>query len=260
MEQMASAGPASDGVLDQLKFHLAAGFGLYKKHFVNGALTMGLVVVPATLLNVALGWVPVLGVLVAILTGLAQLALTPFSAGAMGRWALAAATDREVGWKSAWKAAFANPGSEWLNVFVAMIVTALGTVLLIVPGIIVGMFALPSYLMEDKKLIQINLRSAELVMKDPGRYIGLGLLVVFAMIPLFLLVIVLGIVLAFIPVVGSPLATLISTAVYMLVLPFVYLLWSRIYYDARRRFEGTDPVATQSARFDAWSQGTHPSS
>jgi hypothetical protein len=75
----------------------------------------------------------------------------------MGRWALAAAAGRRLTWAQAWGAAFKNPIREWMNLSVAMFITTIGTMLLVVPGIILWMFALPAYLLEGRRMVGINL-------------------------------------------------------------------------------------------------------
>lgn len=251
---MAPPNPAPGGLTDELSHHIRAGAETYKRRYLHGVLTLGLVAIPAALINAALGWIPILGLVVAIVVGLAQLALAPLGAGAMGRWALATAAGEDLSWKQAWKAALANPVQEWLNMAVAMVIATLGTLLLIVPGLIVGMFALPAYLLEGQKLIGINTRSAELVMKDPGRHLGLGGLMLLLVIPVAIVVVLLSIALAFVPIVGSPLATVLSTALFMTFLPFVYLLWSRVYYAAVHRLEGVDAVSARAQTFASWCQ------
>lgn len=237
----------------QLKHHVSTGVTRYKKHYLNGVLTIGLVVIPAALINAVLGWIPVIGFIVAILVGLAQLLLVPLSAGAMGRWALAAAAGRDLHWKKAWKNALANPVQEWLNVALALLVTTFGIMLLIVPGLIVGMFALPAYLLEGKKFININARSAELVLKDAAGHLGLGLLTILCLIPVALVVALVTLILAFVPLVGGPLTTFLTVALNVFAAPFLYLLWAQIYFASVRRLEGGDPIAGHGPTIDSWS-------
>lgn len=255
IQRAVEAGPSSEGLIDQFKFYLATAASIYKNHWQNGALTMGLVAVPAALITAAFGWIPLLGLIVSLLVGLVQLALTPIAAGAMGRWALAAAAGRSLTWKQAWGAALKSPVSEWLNLAVASFVIAIGTMLLVVPGIIVGMFALPAYLLEKQRFVGINSRSANLVMKNPARHLGLALLAVLTMVPLFIASAIIGVILSFVPVVGPPLASLLNVAISVLALPFVYLIWSEVYYDSRQKIEGQDARAGAAAEIERWSAG-----
>lgn len=247
-----TAPPVSGGLFEQFKAYLSTAADIYKLHYLGGVLTLGLVMVPATLVTALAGLVPVVGWIVAILVGLVELALAPISAGAMGRWALSAATGRSMTWQQAWGAALKNPVSEWINVAVAMFITGVGTMLLIVPGIILGMFALPAYLLEDKKLLSINLRSSDLVMKAPGRHIGLALLAMLTAVPVMIAAAIVSVMVAYVPLIGGPLASVISVAFSMTVVPFIYLLWSLVYYDARRQIEGEDAQLLHQAKLDSW--------
>lgn len=240
------------GVVDQFKTYLSQAADIYKTHYLGGVLTLGLVMVPAALISSLAALVPVVGWLLALLVALVQLALAPISAGAMGRWALSAASGRSMTWQQAWKAALKSPVSEWLNVAVAMFVSTVGMLLLIIPGIILGMFALPAYLLEGKSMIAINLRSADLVMKDPGRQIGLAFLAILLALPVMIAAAIVGALLGFVPLLGPPLASVISVAFSMAVVPFIYLLWSLVYFDARRQIEGEDASQLHQATLDSW--------
>jgi hypothetical protein len=248
----AQPAPPGAGLTDQFKNYLTAAGTLYQAHFVNGALTLGALMVPATVAGAALGLIPVIGWLFALIIALVELALTPLAIGAMARWALASAAGRHLTWSQAWGAAFRNPVQEWFNVFLAMIIIGIGTIFFIVPGIIVGMFALPAYLVEGKRLGGINLRSAELVMKDPGHHLGLAVLVMLAALPLAIGVGIASFILAFIPILGGLLVAVLTTAFVVVVLPFVYLVWTLIYFDTRQRLENVDPRVEGAAILQSW--------
>lgn len=249
------AGTAGDGLFDLFKSLLARGASIYKAHGVNGALTLGVVMVPAALIGVATGWIPVLGWIVGILVALFELAVAPISAGAMWRWSFAAASGQSLTWKEAWGAALKNPVSEWLNVAVMGFVIMVGTMFLVVPGIILGLFAAPAYLLEGKAFFGANMRSLDLVMKNPGRHLGLALLVAATVLPVMLLAGIATMILGFIPLLGAPLAQLIMVTALVVVLPFVYLVWASIYFDARKRIEGEDAAALCAPTIRSWTRG-----
>jgi hypothetical protein len=252
IERLAEEGPASDSVVDQFKYYAATGLNIYKQQYVNGIMTAGLVMVPAALLSALFGLIPVVGVILGVLVALGQLALAPISTGAMGRWALAAASGRSLTWQQAWGAALKNPVQEWLNMATMMFVTIVGFFVLIVPGIVLGMFSIPSYLLEDKRFIGANLRSAELVMKDPGHLIGLAALMVLTSLPIMVAAAILGLILGLVPVIGGPLSQVLTVAAMMLVLPFIYLLWSLVYFDVRKQLEHVDPCVAHEDKFNEW--------
>lgn len=252
IQRIAEQGPASEGLVDQLKYFLALGAGIYKENYVNGVLTMGLIAIPATLVDAALSPIPLLSLAVSILVALFQLLLTPISTGAMGRWALGTAAGEPLTWQQSWRAALKNPVGEWLNLAVASFVSVVGYFFLIVPGVLLSLFSLPAYLIENKRFIGINMRSFELVMKDAGRHLGLACLVLLVAIPVFIASGILGFVFGFIPVLGSVLSQVATMALFMFVTPYIYLVWSLIYFDARKRIDSVDARAEAATRARAW--------
>lgn len=253
IERRVAEGPASEGLIDQFMYYAASGLNIYREHYVNGIMTLGLVMVPAALLSALFSLIPVVGIFLALLVALAQLALAPISTGAMGRWALAAASGRSLTWQQAWGAALRNPVQEWLNMAVITFITLVGFFLLVIPGILLGMFAVPSYLLEDKRFVNANLRSLELVLTDPGRLLGLAFLMILTAVPVMLAAAILGFVVGFVPLIGPALSSVISVAASMLAVPFIYLLWSLVYFDTRKRLEHSDPRVEHANTIENWS-------
>ncbi len=100
--------------------------------------------------------------------------------------------------------------------FIALI----GFFFLVIPGILLGMFSVPSYLLEEKRFIGGNLRSMELVLKDPGRLLGLAFLMILTAVPVMIAAAILAAVVGFVPMIGAPLANVITVAASMLAVPF----------------------------------------
>src|SRR5690606_11218515 len=109
---------SGDGLFDQFKAFLSNAVETYKTQAVDGALTMGLVMLPGAVVGVATGWIPIVGWILGVLVALVELAMAPIAAGAMWRWSLAAASGERLTWKQAWGAALKSPVSEWLNIAV----------------------------------------------------------------------------------------------------------------------------------------------
>jgi uncharacterized protein involved in cysteine biosynthesis len=89
-------------------------------------------------------------------------------------------------------------------------------------------------------------------MKDPGRHIGLAFLALLLALPVMIAAAIVGALLGFVPLLGTPLASVISVAFSMAVVPFIYLLWSLVYFDARRQIEGEDASQLHQATLDSW--------
>lgn len=243
---------SGDGLFDQFKAFLSNAVETYKTQAVDGALTMGLVMLPGAVVGVATGWIPIVGWILGVLVALVELAMAPIAAGAMWRWSLAAASGERLTWKQAWGAALKSPVSEWLNIAVMSFVIAVGSMFLLIPGLLVGMFAGPAYLLEKKTFFGANMRSLELVLKDPGRHLGLALLVLVTVIPVMIVTTIATVILNFVPFIGAAAAQLISVTVLTLLVPFVSLLWASIYFDARQRAEREDAKALYAPIIRSW--------
>jgi pSer/pThr/pTyr-binding forkhead associated (FHA) protein len=252
IQRQVAEGPTSEGLFDQFKYYLASGLIIYKEHYINGVMTLGLVMIPAALLSALFSFIPVIGIFLGFLVALVQLALAPISTGAMGRWALAAAAGRSLTWKQAWGAAMRNPVQEWLNMAVMSFIALVGFFFLVIPGILLGMFSVPSYLLEEKRFIGANLRSMELVLKEPGRLLGLAFLMILTAVPVMIAAAILAVVVGFVPMIGAPLANVVTVAASMLAVPLIYLLWSLVYFDTRKRLENVDPRVENAAVIDSW--------
>ncbi len=243
----------TDDIGASVQAYIKFGIETYRARLVDGAMTMGVVLVPAVAITVLTGWIPIVGIIVALLVALAQLALSPIATGALGRWSVAAAAGQHLTWKQAWKAALANPVQEWLNVFVISVIMVIGFMLLIVPGIMLGVFALPVYLIENKGMVGANMRTLELVQKDFGHVLGVALVVALVGVPLAIVLAILGFVLHFIPVVGPPLFSVIQMALIVTVIPVATVVWARLYLDTRAKTEGYDATGDVVAAVARWS-------
>ncbi len=217
-------------------------------------MTLGLVAIPAALINAAFGWIPIVGLLVAVLVGLAEAAFAPLSMGALGRWAVSVAAGRSLSWKDAWRAVFSNTIQEWFNLLVISLVMAIGFLLLIVPGILLGVFAVPAYLVERKSLINANMRSLELVQKDMGPILVVAFTVLIVLVPLVIANAIVGFVLGLIPLIGTPLAQVLAVAMSCVVTPMAALVWARLYVDVRARVEGADVEGEIAACHAQWAK------
>jgi hypothetical protein len=120
------------------------------------------------------------------------------------------------------------------------LIAAIGSLFCLVPGVLLGLFLLPAYMVEQKRMFDVNSRSFDLIKKDWA----LSLLPpVLVWIPVTIVVFVLQFVLAFIPYVGPVLGALVQGIVSATVGPFFVHLVFRMYVALRQRYEHGNVVA-----------------
>ncbi|RMG98937.1 MAG: hypothetical protein D6705_04525 [Deltaproteobacteria bacterium] len=249
----AAPGGAVATSIDDVGSYFKFAWEAYRANFMDGFLTVGALAIPAAVVTVAFGWIPLLGALIGLLVALVEMALGPLSAGAMGRWAVSVAAGRSLSWKTAWRATLKRGVADWLNLFVISIVIFVGFLFLIVPGILLGVFALPAYLVERRTFVSANLRSLELVQKNLVPVLVVAIAAFAIVVPLAIAVGVTSVILGLIPVVGPPIAQALSVALSCLVMPYVTIMWARLYIDARAGFEQADATAEIAACHAEWS-------
>ncbi|HFE45627.1 MAG TPA: FHA domain-containing protein, partial [Nannocystis exedens] len=142
-------------------------FEFVKPVWIPAALIVGSITVPVALASGLLGFIPVVGPLLVVLLGLGQAVLMPLAIAALHRFLLGAYLNHPVDWISAWKEQIANAKMVWLSFFVAGLITAVGFIFLIIPGILLGSFIGLIYFCEGKRMVDINLRNLEIAKQEP---------------------------------------------------------------------------------------------
>jgi hypothetical protein len=128
----------------------------------------------------------------------------------------------------------------FFGLLVPALIAAIGSLFCLVPGVLLGLFLLPAYMVEQKRMFDVNSRSFDLIKKDWA----LSLLPpVLVWIPVTIVVFVLQFVLAFIPYVGPVLGALVQGIVSATVGPFFVHLVFRMYVALRQRYEHGNVVA-----------------
>jgi len=209
-----------------------------KPVWIPAALILGSITVPIALASGLLGLIPWVGPLLVVLLALGQAVLMPLAVAALHRFLLGAYLNHPVDWMNAWKEQIANAKMVWLSFFVAGLITFVGFIFLIIPGILLGSFVGLIYFCEGKRMVDINLRNLEIAKQEPllliisliavGLAVGIGIA-----LPFWLL--------SIIPWIGGILAGVFQAAVMAIVMPFIVVLTMRLYFQIRRRFEGGEP-------------------
>jgi hypothetical protein len=209
-----------------------------KPVLVPASLIVGGITIPVALASGILGFIPVVGGVLAALLGLAQALVMPLAVAALTRFLLGMHLNQPVDWMTAWKQQIANVKMVWLSFFVAGLIAGVGAIFLIIPGILLGAFIGPVYFCEGKRMVDINLRNLEITKQDPLLPIiafivaALGVALVIA-VPVWIL--------GLIPFIGGLLASVLTAAVTAVFMPFMISLSIILYFRLRRRFEGGEP-------------------
>jgi hypothetical protein len=122
----------------------------------------------------------------------------------------------------------------FFGLLVPALIAALSGILCVVPAILFGLFIVPIYMVEGKRMLDVNKRSFEILKKDWALALVPPLLTI---IPVVIVVGVLNFVFAFIPYAGGILTAALSGIVAATLGPFMAHLIFRIYVAIRERDE-----------------------
>jgi len=228
---------------------------VYAPHVGQAAMVLGMISVPAAVVSFVLAFVPIVGWALAILVNLAAAVASVVGMGAVTRFVINLHLGRPMTAVEAWKATLPRAVPIGLDFFVAGLVAGVGVFFLIIPGIALGCFIGQVQHLEDKKLVEINIRNLDLFKHDWLRITVMFLLVGLGVaIPLFVLSAVVG----WIPLVGLLFTSVLHAAIVAVVTPFMLEMSTLLYFDLRRQLEGGDPEAAAREKL-AISPGSEPS-
>jgi hypothetical protein len=117
---------------------------------------------------------------------------------------------------------------------VPSLIAGLASILCFVPGILFGLFLLPAYMVERKTMLDVNMRSFDLIKKDWMLCLVPPLLVA---IPVSIALFVVNFVLAFVPYAGPILAAAVQGVAMAVFGPFMAHLVFRVYLAVRQKYE-----------------------
>jgi hypothetical protein len=201
-------------------------------NLVPVALTMAAVIVVPALARFLLGWIPVLGTIINIAAGLIGAVATPLSAVVLVYYVLKVRAGQPIGIVDAWKTIAGSFVAVWVNLLVAGIVAGIGAIFLVVPGIMLGFFAVPMFLLENKRLLAINMGSLEWVKRDLVKIIVVVLIAACAAVPIAIVGGILGFVLGLISdYLGAGINVLFGTLGGAIVVTMVMVIAVQMYFD-----------------------------
>lgn len=216
----------------------------YRPLWLEGAKVIGVFLVPLALIEGLAGYVPVVGVVIALLVGLAHaLLMFVFGFGAQAEFAMRTAAGLPAAAQQVWTIQLRRAIPWFIGILVPLLVSMVGC---FVTLILFGALLLPVYMVEDKRMLDVNLRSFELLKKDWAGVLGPALLVGFPILLMhWLILLVFGV----LPFVGELLAALAGALFISVASPFATFVQFRVYYSVRYRHENHDAAGEVRARF-----------
>lgn len=256
-----TSGAGPDGTAGAIK----RGIELVRPQAAQALLIMGILLVVPPLVDLAVGWIPVLGWLATGLVRLGAGLAGPLGAAALSYYMLAAHLQAPVSGVQAWRTVLKQPLLVWTSFFVAGLVTGIGTAFLIVPGIALGFFLGPVFFVEKRRYLHINMRCVQYFTRAPVRLIVLVL--VAGVLPAIAIGVAAGLVdaiLGILPLVGdhlgSTLAELISAAGSTAILTVMAAIATRLYFELREKMDGRPHEDEARAALAWFAQGPGSSS
>ncbi len=223
---------------ENIKGALAGAWTLHQGELVPAAMIIGGVTIPAALVGLVFGLIPVVGpVLSGLVSLVAALALGFICVPATTQLLMNRHLGQPVEWLPTIQAQVPNLKTIVPSFLVAGLIAGIGAVLLIAPGIILGAFIGAIYFAEDKRIVDITKRNIELALKEPVP------LIVKFIIPMLGIGFVFWLVSYLFGLIWAPLGGLLLAVLEAVALPFLLSLSITQYFQIRQKHEGGDPLA-----------------
>lgn len=214
---------------------LKQAFELYKPHAMEAAKAMGVITIPLPVLGALLAFVPVVGgILALVFTVLPQLALGIFGSGVQAEIGLRVSAGAPIVANDLWRLQLKRLFPWFFGLLVPALIAGVASIFCLVPGILLGLYLLPAYMVEQRRMFDVNARCFDLIKKDWALSLIPPVLVG---VPVAVVMVVLQFVLGFIPYAGPVLAALLQGVVAATVGPFFVHLVFRMYVALRQKYE-----------------------
>ncbi|MGB1274600.1 MAG: hypothetical protein ACPG77_02530, partial [Nannocystaceae bacterium] len=245
-QELATAAAAQGITGDDLKASFKEAWALVAPVLVPASLMVAAIQIPATLAALVLGWIPAVGTVLALLINLAaSIALILVGVG-VTRFLLNQKFGQPSEWLATVKYEVSVPRAKAVlpSMIVAGLIAGVASIFLVVPGILVGCFMTSIFLLEDKKMVDINGRNFELVKHEMVPIIVRYLLLIVGLgFAVWLPVFIAGYIDGLIGLVSAPLATLTMAVLISVAVPFVTAFSITQYLRIRGKYEGALPEA-----------------
>ncbi len=215
----------------------------YRPLWLEGAKVLGVFLIPLALIEGLAGYVPVVGMIIAGLVALAHaLLLGVFGVGAQAEFAMRTAAGLPAAAPQVWAIQLRRLVPWFVGLLVPLLVSMVGCLVTIV---LFGALLLPVYMVEERRMLDVNLRSFDLLKKD---WVGVLGPAVLAALPVLLAHWLILLVFGVLPYVGQLLATLVAAAFISVASPFLSFVQFRVYYAVRYRHENHDAAGEVRAK------------
>ncbi|NUN14493.1 MAG: FHA domain-containing protein [Myxococcales bacterium] len=239
-EVWSSKGQKKADTTEGLVGTIKEAWNVLQPHVIPAAMVVGILTIPVAVLGwLFLSLIPALA-FVYSLVSLVQSLLMPLAFAAAMLFMLRVRLGKPISPMDAWKSVMAQPVNLWVNMFVSGLVVLVGFILLIIPGIALGMFSTVVYFLEGRRMVGMNLRSVQLFVHDGLRYVLVFLLLG---VGLAVLSTVVGIVFGFIPFIGSLFGGIFSAVLTAVGAPLFASLIIHLYFQAIGEAEGKNAEA-----------------
>ncbi len=250
-QELANAAAAQGITGDDLKASLKDAWTLVAPVLVSASLMVAAIEVPATLAALVLGWIPAVGTILAGLINLAASIAMILVGVAVTRFLLNQRLGQPSQWLPTLKYELTGERAKAVlpSMIVAGLIAGVASIFLIVPGILVGCFISVIFLLEDKKMVDINGRNFELVKHEMVPLIVRYLvLLVGAGIGIGLLVFIVGFIDGLIGLTSAPLTRLTTAILISVFMPYAVSFSITQYLRLRGKYEGGLPEAEMRQR------------
>ncbi len=250
-QELANAAAAQGITGDDLKASFRDAWALVGPVLVPASLMVAAIEVPATLAALVLGWIPAIGGVLAALINLAAGIAMILVGIAVTRFLLNQRLGQASDWLPTLKYELTAERAKAVlpSMIVAGLIAGIASIFLVVPGILVGCFIGPIFLLEDKKMVDINGRNFELVKHEMVPLIVRYLvLIVGAAITIAIPVFLVGFIDGLIGLTSGPLTQLTIAVLLSVFLPFAVSFSISQYLRLRGKYEGALPEAEMRAK------------
>ncbi len=210
----------------------------YQPHLIEATKVIGIIALPLGVLNAVGSYIPILGWLLSLIGGLGYaLAYFFFGLGAQAEYAMRLAAGAPASAGAAWKIQLGRMFPWTFGLLVPLLIASVGC---LITYVLFGLFLLPAYMIENKRMFDANKRTLELAGKDWG----LALIPVLVVaIPAMIASGIVSVILGFIPYVGGALAAVWGPLFSAALTPLITFIQFRVYYRMRLQHEGVDAAA-----------------
>ena len=230
----------------EIQAALSGAWGLLEPNLITAAMPIGAVALTTAVLTLLMFWISSLAGIFSLVIPLVSL-LGILAHSVTSLHLLGAKVGVDIPLDQAVKKVLGDLVPLLVSFLLAGLVSLVGFICIIVPGVALSAFMFPAYWAEGRRNLALNARSLDLFEKDGKRILLVGITIGAVNVVLNVIV---GQVLGFIPFVGFYLSVLVGAAVTALFGAFGQALMLWMYFDIRTTHESGDAEAESRAQLE----------